>query len=255
MDELERDLRATLGNLANGPTPSDALVDTTVARSAQIRHRRRTFAASGVAAVALVAALAIASIAGAGTGGSPVRVSDPGFRPPGPEPTSTTTTTVASSTTTAVPTSTTAPRAGRKRPTSGAGVGLVTTTTAPVIACGSAQPSVDPFARSGEQYTTLANGDIEVSFGGHPYGPARETYYYDLDDGTRYYGGFAQTYSPDRFGTHWFDLSTVSAGVTECLGRVTFAVGTVGPTTSTTSTTVPTETTTTLPETTTSRPS
>ena len=128
-------------------------------------------------------------------------------------------------------------------------------TTTTVSTCNSSQPSTDGFARSGEQYTPLPNGDIEVSFGGHPTGPGREAYYYVLDDGTSYYGGFLQSYAPDQFGTHWFDLFTVSGGVTDCLGRVTFTVGTdAGPTTSTTSTTIGNDTTTTAPVTTTSMP-
>ncbi|MDQ1476043.1 MAG: hypothetical protein QOE62_1272 [Actinomycetota bacterium] len=255
MDELERDLRATLGNLADGATPSDGLVDTTIERSAQIRRRRRAFAASTVALVALVVAIAIASIAGAGTRGTPVRVSDPGFGSTPSESTSTTTTTEASTTTTAVPPPTLArrPGSGSKGPKPGVAVGSVTTTTAP--ACGS-QATTDQLARSGEQYTTLPNGDIEVSFGGHPFGPGRETYQYVLDDGTTHDGGFLQTYSPDQFGTHWFDLYDVLGGTVNCVGRVTFTVGTDrGPTTSTTTTTIPTDTTTTVAATTTSSPS
>jgi hypothetical protein len=254
MDELERDLRATLGNLADGAPPSDELVDTTLSRGAQIRRRRRSFAASGVAAVAVVVAIAIASIAGAGTRGTPVRVADPGFGASASESTSTTTTTSGSTTTTVLPSPTVARSSGSgaRVPKPGVGVGPVTTTTAP--ACGS-QFGTDPLARSGEQYTTLANGDIEVSFGGHPFGPGRETYQYVLDDGTTHDGGFAQTYSPAQFGTHWFDLYAVLGGAASCPERVTFTVGMdVSPTTSTTSTTIATDTTTTVAGTTTSNP-
>jgi hypothetical protein len=254
MDDLERDLRSTLGNLADGAPPSAALVDTTVTRSAQIRRRRRVFAASTVAVFALVVAIAIASIAGAGTRGTPVRVADPGFRSAPSEPTSTTTTTTEPPTTTTAvppPTRTPKPGSGTKDPNPSVVVGPVTTTTAAV--CGS-RPSTDVFARSGEQYTTLPNGDIEVTFGGHPFGPARETYHYVLDDGATHYGGFLQTYAPDQFGAHWFDLYSVLDGITDCRGRVIFTVGTEpGPTTSTT-TTIPTDTTTTIPATTTSTP-
>jgi hypothetical protein len=254
MDELERDLRATLGNLADGARSSDELVDTTIARGAQIRRRRRTFAASAIAAGALVVAIAVASIAGAGTRGStPVRVADPGGSSSTSELTSTTTTTTVVPTTTTTPAPPVAPRpgSGAHHPKPGVGGGPVTTTT--VSTCNSSEPSVDPFARTGERYTALPNGDIEAGFGGHPTGPGREAYYYVLDDGTTYYGGFLQSYSPEQFGTHYFDLYTVSGGVTECLGRVTFTVGTdVGSTTSTTSTTIGNDTTTTAPVTTTS---
>jgi hypothetical protein len=255
MDELERDLRKTLGNLADGARSSDELIDTTIARSAQIRRRRRTFAASAIAAVALVVAIAVASIAGAGTRGTPVRVADPGGGSSTSELTSTTTTTTVSPTTTTTPAPIVAPRpgSGAHHPKPGVGGGPVTTTT--TAPCDPTRPSTDAGARAGEQYTSLPDGDIEVSFGGHAFGPARETYYYVLDDGSTHVAGFVQTYAPDQFGTHWFDLSAVGGGVMYCLGRVTFTVGIdVGSTTSTTDATIGNDTTTTAPETTTSTP-
>jgi hypothetical protein len=245
-----------LRSLADGARPSAALVDTTVTRSAQIRRRRRVFATSTVAVFALVVVIAIASIAGAGTRGTPVRVADPGFGSVPSEATSTTTTTTEPSTTTtaaAPPTRAPKPGSGTKDPNPSVVVAPVTTTT--VAACGSG-PSTDVFARSGEQYSTLPNGDIEVAFGGHPFGPARETYHYVLDDGTTHDGGFLQVYAPDQFGAHWFDLYSQLDGITDCRGRVMFTVGTYPPpTTSTTTTTIPTDTTTTIPVTTTSTPS
>ena len=66
MDELERDLRSALDRLADGTVASDDLVDRTLARSVQIRRRRRVITVSGVA-VAFAAMAALASVADAAT--------------------------------------------------------------------------------------------------------------------------------------------------------------------------------------------
>jgi hypothetical protein len=186
MDELERELRAGLDHLADGPGPSDDLVDRTLSRGAQISRRRRAITVSSVAA-AVVAILAAVSIAGAATRNDHVDVSGPGFSE---------STTVGPTTT--VPafffaTTTTNPKPSRTS------LPVVTPTTPPTCPLA----IVDDTPADGS-FTLLEGGNIEVTYV-FPFGPARETHYYNGDDGTSGEGGFTNVYTPDEFGPHWYD--------------------------------------------------
>src|SRR3954463_14142151 len=77
MDELERELRAELSRRADGPEPSDDLVERTVGRTMQIRRRRNTVAAFAVAAAVLVVTFAVAAMAGADTHRAHFQVTGP----------------------------------------------------------------------------------------------------------------------------------------------------------------------------------
>lgn len=190
MDELEREFRAALGHLADGPEPSDDLVGRTVERSVQIRRHRRVLTVAGTAG-ALVVTLAIVSIAGAATRNGQVEVSGPGFSD---DSTTTTVTTVApilipaSTTTNSRPSSTTIP--------------VVAPTSIPRVPC-TDETVVDDDPTSGS-FTLLASGNIEVSYY-FPFGPAREDRYFTLDDGTSGTSGFTKEYTPDQFGPHWYE--------------------------------------------------
>jgi hypothetical protein len=242
MDELERDLRSTLGELADGPEPSDDLVNRTVGRSGQIRRRRRVITVSSIAA-AVVATLAVVSIAGAATRHGQVDVSGPS--------TPDDSTTILS--TTSVPllfsTSTTNP------PPRSSTVPAASTTTLPKCL---PPPPVDDNP-SAATFTLLGDGSIEVTIYS-TFGPARESHYFVFDNGTN---SATTVYTPDQFGPHWYETWSQVGGSPEdmssCKQRHNFVVDPSMITPTTTSTTVPGATTipveTTIPETTTSTPS
>ena len=247
MDDFERDLHSELDRLAENTEPSDALIDRTRARAGQIRRRRNALTASGVAACALVIALVVAAVAGAGTHGSKVQVANPGGIELPATSTSTTTTVPVTTTTVAIPPG---PPATGGHPRSSSTVPASPTTTMP---CPSPPPE---YPATTGTYTQLPNGDIRVEFY-FPFGPARESHYETFDDGTN--GEFVATnvYSPAEFGPHWLDAWTVvGTGIRSCTDRLTFDVNpslvptTVPDTTPTTDTTIPSDSTT-IPETTT----
>jgi hypothetical protein len=225
MDELEREFRAALDHLADGPEPSDDLVGRTVDRSVKIRRHRRVITVSSVTA-AIVATLAVVSIAGAATRHGQVDVSGPSE--PGESTTVAPTTTVPiivfPTTTNRHPTRTSLP--------------VVTPTTA-AVACPLTSVQDSP---ADAVYTLLDNGNIQVTYV-FPFGPARESHYYINDDGTSGSGGFTNVYTPDQFGPHWYDEWSQPGGTPEdissCKTRHTFVVDLSVVTPASSTTTIP----------------
>ena len=248
MDELERDLRSALDRLADGTVASDDLVDRTLARSVQIRRRRRALTVSSLT-VALAAMAALASVAGAATRAH-VRVT----APPVIEPAATTTTGPPTSivvTTTTAPPSSSPGTGARSHTPSVAAAPTSTTIPAPC------EPRTLTPADNGT-FTMLPNGDIEADFY-FPFGPARESHYEIFDDGVHVGQGVAtNVYTPAQFGPHWLDAWSVTGGIQSCTERLTFDVEPTLTTTTTTVTTLPVSTTipdtTTIPATTTTAP-
>jgi hypothetical protein len=225
MDELEREFRAALDHLADGPEPSDDLVGRTVDRSIRIRRHRRVITGSSVA-VAIVATLAVVSIAGAATRHGQVGVSGPSA--PGESTAIGATTTIPivvfPTTTNPHPTRTSLP--------------VVTPTTA-AVTCPVAVVQDSPADAS---YTLLDNGNIEVTYA-FPFGPARESHYYINDDGTSGDSGFTNVYTPDQFGPHWYEEWSQAGGTPEdlssCKTRHNFVVDPSVATPAASTTTVP----------------
>ena len=225
MDELEPEFRAALDHLADGPEPSDDLVGRTVDRSVQIRRHRRVVTLTSVAA-AIVATVAVVSIAGAATRHGQVDVSGPSA--PGESttigPTTTVPVFVVPPTTNPRPTRTSLP--------------VATPTTAPAT-CPQAAVEDSPADAS---YTLLDNGSIQVTYV-FPFGPARESHYFINDDGTSGSGGFTKVYTPNQFGPHWYEEWSQPGGTPEdlasCRTRHGFVVDLSVVTPASSTTTVP----------------
>ncbi len=239
MDDLERDLRATFDRLADRAVPSAELVERTVERKDQIKRRRRAGFVSALAAVVVVVSVTAASIAGAGTHSSHLQVTGPTGVGAGDNTTtteSTTTTTVFAPPPPGTTHHYTVPPA---RPTA-------TTTTVP--AC---TPASLPNAA---ELTLLPDGDVQASFF-LVSGIDHETHHYVLDDGTTGEDGLTKAFTPDRFGTHSYDMWVDDHGDRSCTEHYTFDVEPSAVTTTTTpgettttstptdSTTLPTDTT------------
>jgi len=224
MDDLEREFRAALDHLADGPEPSDELVGRTVDRSVRIHRNRRVLTVTSVA-VAVVATLAVVSIAGAATRHGQVDVSGPSA--PGESTAVVSTTTVPiivfPTTTNPHPTRTSLP--------------VVTPTTA--VTCPLAVVQDSPADAS---YTLLDTGNIQVTYV-FPFGPARESHYYINDDGTSGDSGFTNVYTPDHFGPHWYDEWSQPGGtpedITSCKTRHNFIVDPAVVTPASSTTTIP----------------
>ena len=250
MDDLERELRATLDELAHGAEPADALLGRARARATQIRHRRIAAVSSLTAAFAAI--VVVASVAAASPRGH-VAVSSPGATD-APE-----TTTIATSTSVGITSTVPAIRPTVSPPSTMAPPPASTTTTIPPLCGEVVADGPDGDGDPKAQITLLADGSIRVSYA-YFSGYANETAYFMLDDGTVSTTGFTRTYAPNEFGVHWYELwFDISGG--PCRQRHTFVVDpSVATPDITTTTTAPADSTTTsvpttsIPATTTSTP-
>jgi hypothetical protein len=237
MDDLEPELRAAFGRLADGAEPSDALVGRTLARSTSIRRRRNAITASGVGAAVLILMFAVAAVAGPNDNGSNFQVAGTG---PGSVPVTSTTVTPATPPTTAP--------AGRTTTVPHAVSPTVPVTTTTAASC---TPATVP---GGVILEMQPNGAIAaiVSLAS---GPGAILTPYTLDDGSTGAGGFRKVYTPAEFGPHWYEITSPGVDGNPCPARHAFDVSPSSLTTTTTSgtteTSVPSDSTT-IPETTTS---
>jgi cell division septation protein DedD len=206
-----------------------------------LRRRRRVLTASSIGAVTLTLTVVIASVAGAGTHRSNVSVSNP----PGVEAPETSTTVAPLVTTTVTlppppPVSkTTIPRPPNSTSTSVPGISFIP------AACRTGDHGVQPAT---EEFILLADGSVRVhlAWATNTLGAAEIAYRFD--NGTTGTTDYAETYTSDTFGVHWYDEWPASAtGAVGCSARHTFDVdpATATPDTIPETTTVPTGDTTT----------
>ena len=126
MDDLERDLRATLDHLAGGAAPSDGLVSRTLERSRQLRRNRRLIAASIAVITTLAVTVAATSVIASGAPARHLRVAIP----PSIAGSSTSTTMTISTTTSVLPAPPTSSVSRVTTPRPGQGRANATPTTA-----------------------------------------------------------------------------------------------------------------------------
>jgi hypothetical protein len=222
MDDLERRLRVALASIGENVRVRDALLSRTRRRAARLRWRRRA-----VAAAVITGVIGVASVA-AGQAGKE-RVTTPLTTPSRPtESTSTSSTTTtepgAPPSTVAAPES---PAPGEETPSEE--TEPTSPTTEPPLQCGP-PPVIDDWVPAVVEM--LPTGEIRVSIGNRPTGPANETWVYVWDDGIT---EPTRTFTPDEFGMHWYELHWELNGIPRsCPQRVEIEVGPASAATTTT---------------------